>query len=249
MAKEPAVLFYTDDFLSGTFTMTNEQVGMYIRLLCLQHQKGRLREKDMLSICSTHDEEVFCKFEKDEAGMYYNKRMEHEAEKRRKFADSRRKNALGGDKDVKEDKKKPVKNKNTSEAYAQHMGNGNGIVNVIENEDGYEILQWPSFSDFWEAYDKKRGDKDKLAKKWDKLPQAEKEAIMDYIPRYLKAVPDKQYRKDPQTFLNNKSWNDEIIENGKSSTNTRQSAKDIMPTPDQLGLDQYSKLRNYTSKS
>lgn len=129
------------------------------------------------------------------------------------------------------------------------MGNGNGIVNVIENEDGYEILQWPSFSDFWEAYDKKRGDKDKLAKKWDKLPQAEKEAIMDYIPRYLKAVPDKQYRKDPQTFLNNKSWNDEIIENGKSSTNTRQSAKDIMPTPDQLGLDQYSKLRNYTSKS
>ena len=46
MSKDPAVLFYTSDFLSGTFTMTNEQVGKYIRLLCLQHQKGRLTEKD-----------------------------------------------------------------------------------------------------------------------------------------------------------------------------------------------------------
>ena len=55
MAKDPAVLFYTSDFLSGTFTMTNEQVGMYIRLLCLQHQKGKLSEKDMLSTVSyTH---------------------------------------------------------------------------------------------------------------------------------------------------------------------------------------------------
>ena len=34
MAKDPAVLFYTNDFLSRTFTMTDEQVGKYIRLLC-----------------------------------------------------------------------------------------------------------------------------------------------------------------------------------------------------------------------
>jgi len=30
--------------------MTDEQVGKYIRLLCLQHQKGYLTEKDMISI-------------------------------------------------------------------------------------------------------------------------------------------------------------------------------------------------------
>ena len=51
MSKDPAVLFYTSDFLTGTMTMTNDQVGMYIRLLCLQHQKNFLSEKDMLSIC------------------------------------------------------------------------------------------------------------------------------------------------------------------------------------------------------
>jgi hypothetical protein len=70
---------------------------------------------------------------------------------------------------------------------------------------------WPTFEDFWDLYDKKRGDKDKVKKKWVKLKQSEKEAIMDYLPRYIQAQPDKQYRKDPATFLNNKSWNDEII--------------------------------------
>ena len=70
---------------------------------------------------------------------------------------------------------------------------------------------WPTFEDFWDLYDKKRGDKDKVQKKWVNLRQSEKEAIMDYLPRYIQAQPDKQYRKDPATFLNNKSWNDEII--------------------------------------
>ena len=42
MAKDPAFLFYSNDFLTGTYTMTDEQVGKYIRLLCLQHQKGEL---------------------------------------------------------------------------------------------------------------------------------------------------------------------------------------------------------------
>jgi len=30
MAKDPAVLLYTQDFLVGTITMTNEQRGKYI---------------------------------------------------------------------------------------------------------------------------------------------------------------------------------------------------------------------------
>jgi hypothetical protein len=48
MGKDPAILFYTSDFLTGTMTFTDEQVGKYIRLLCLQHQKDKLTEKDML---------------------------------------------------------------------------------------------------------------------------------------------------------------------------------------------------------
>ena len=66
MAKDPAVLFYTSDFLSGTYTLTDEQVGKYIRLLCLQHQKGKLTDKDMYRVCGTYDSEIFCKFIKED---------------------------------------------------------------------------------------------------------------------------------------------------------------------------------------
>jgi len=92
MAKDPAVLFYTSDFLSGTFSMTNEEVGMYIRLLCLQHQKGKLTEKDMLSICKAYVQDVYDKFELID-GCYVNKRMHDESQKRSNYTNSRRNNA------------------------------------------------------------------------------------------------------------------------------------------------------------
>jgi len=40
---------------------------------------------------------------------------------------------------------------------------------------------------------------------------------MKFIPLYIKERPNKQYRKNPETFLRNKSWNDEIITNGSVS--------------------------------
>ena len=127
MSKDPAVLFYTSDFLSGTMTMSNEHLGMYIRLLCLQHQTGRLREKDMLSICKAYVEDVYCKFVKDSQGMFYNERMENESLRRQNYSNSRKTNALGS----------KIKDKPT-EAYAQHMENENENENkdkdIIDNK-------------------------------------------------------------------------------------------------------------------
>jgi hypothetical protein len=88
--KDPAVLFYTQDFLIGTYLMTNEQVGKYIRLLCLQQQNGGLSEKQMLKICGTKDEDIWTKFKLCDDGFYYNTRMLLEAEKRNKYCESRR---------------------------------------------------------------------------------------------------------------------------------------------------------------
>jgi len=76
-----------------------------------------------------------------------------------------------------------------------------------------EILDAYDFEILWELYDKKIGNKEKLKKKWDKLSQTEKEDVFIYIPEYKKSQPDKKYRKNLETFLNNKSWNDEIIKN------------------------------------
>ncbi len=50
MAKDPAFLFYTGDFSTGTQFFTDEQVGKYVRLLMAQHQIGHLEEKHMIKM-------------------------------------------------------------------------------------------------------------------------------------------------------------------------------------------------------
>lgn len=133
MAKDPAVLFYTSDFLSGTFTMTDEQVGKYMRLLCIQHQKGMLSETDMLSICKAYDEQVFSKFVK-EGDFFYNERMKFEAERRKKFTESRKNNAQHSKNQSSTHKK----------AYAKHMETETETINeniIINKGDFFSIEQ------------------------------------------------------------------------------------------------------------
>ena len=92
MAKDPAVLFYTSDFLSGTLTMNYEQKGKYITLLCYQHQQGFLLEDDFKSILDGTDSKVFNKFEKLSDGKYYNLKLKVESERRKSYTESRRNN-------------------------------------------------------------------------------------------------------------------------------------------------------------
>lgn len=68
----------------------------------------------------------------------------------------------------------------------------------------------PSFDDWWNAYDKKCGRK-KAEARWNRLPSFEKIACMNATPAYVRATPDKAYRKHPLTYLNGECWNDEII--------------------------------------
>ena len=72
------------------------------------------------------------------------------------------------------------------------------------------IVTDSSFDIFWNLYDKKVG-KPKCEKLWSKLSQKDKKACLDYIPLYVSSQPDKQYRKNPETFLRNRAWEDELI--------------------------------------
>ena len=192
MSKDPAFLFYSNDFLSGTFLMSNEQVGKYIRLLCLQHQKGNLSKKDMMNICKTYDEDIVNKFTINKDGNYFNTRLKDEFEKRRAYSESRSINRKG--------------KKKISKTYVKHMEDEDENVNidVIINENNID------FDVFWDLYDKKVCKK-KAEPKWNKLTKEVQQSIIDYIPKYIESQTDKKYRKDPCTFLNNESWNDEII--------------------------------------
>lgn len=130
--KDPAFLFYSSDFLSGTMLMTDEEIGQYIKLLCLQHQKGHLKEKDMLNICKTYNEDIFSKFKKDEEGNYYNERLEYEANKRKAYSESRRNNRK-----KKETYEKDMKN--ICNSYEQHMGNANANENRNINKNNSKV--------------------------------------------------------------------------------------------------------------
>jgi len=71
------------------------------------------------------------------------------------------------------------------------------------------------FEWFWDYYDKRVGNKEKLKKKWENLNDEERQKAMNFIEIYKIARPDKQFRQNPETFLNNKSWNDEVISNNQ----------------------------------
>lgn len=86
-----------------------------------------------------------------------------------------------------------------------------GSADILEENPKQPKKLNIEFDVFWEAYQKKVGSQAKLQKKWSKLTNKDREAIMMHVPRYVLATPDKQFRKNPETYLNNKSWNDEII--------------------------------------
>ena len=92
MAKDPAVLFYTSDFLSATQGLTMSEIGQLIKLLCVQHQTGHLSKKTIKVSVGTVSRDVMNFFELDENGLYYNKRLEDEVTRRAKYSESRRKN-------------------------------------------------------------------------------------------------------------------------------------------------------------
>lgn len=80
MAKDPAFLFYSSDFLTGTMFMSNEQVGLFIRMLCAQHQHGgRINTKELRTQCEriANGDAVYDKFKHDHAGSY-NERLAYE---------------------------------------------------------------------------------------------------------------------------------------------------------------------------
>ena len=152
MSKDPAFLFYSSDFLTGTLLMSMEQKGKFITLLCIQHQKGHMIEKDMLQICGTYDEDIFSKFKKDNDGKFYNERLKEEVEKRKAYSESRRNN-----------RKKKEDMIDISKTYVQHMENENENENVIK-EKKVSVFKKPTIQDV-KTYMKELGMND-ISERW-----------------------------------------------------------------------------------
>ena len=75
------------------------------------------------------------------------------------------------------------------------------------------------FDDWWLWYDNKKN-KDKAQTIWNTLTEQEKNIALQCVKDYVESTPDKQYRKHPTTYLNQKSFNDEITIRNTSNQRT-----------------------------
>lgn len=84
---------------------------------------------------------------------------------------------------------------------------------VFPQVSAYDILKEVNlkeelFIKFWEMYNKKVGTKDAMTK-FIKLSQIDIDKIFTTLPHYLKSTPDIKFRKNPVTYLNQRTWEDE----------------------------------------
>lgn len=137
MSKDPAVLFYTSDFLTGTSRLTDEQCGQYIRALCSQHQEGHFEKEELLQLLKSYDNRVWSKFVQDSEGKFFNSRMEIEINKRIEFCNSRSHKGLSGRKSKKENNHTISIRKSIGNLIDNDNDNDN--TNVIKNANCFKI--------------------------------------------------------------------------------------------------------------
>lgn len=90
MSKSPAFRLYASDFYMDTITWTNEEIGVYLRLLLSQWVNGPLQkdEKKLAKIAKISPKKfqkvfpvISHKFKEKGENEIYNERLEHEREK------------------------------------------------------------------------------------------------------------------------------------------------------------------------
>lgn len=134
--KDPAIVFYTSDFMVGVSNLTMEERGQYITLLCLQHQLGHLSKKTIQLNVPNITEDVLNKFIIDEDGNYYNVRLENEIIKRSKFIEHQRENGKKGGRPKKEENPKETQIKPKTKAKQKPLEDEdeNDNENIINND-------------------------------------------------------------------------------------------------------------------
>lgn len=95
--KDPAFLFYPNDWSGGTIAMSRHVKGAYIDIIVAQFNLGPLSLDEIKTVLGSDFGLTWPalqkKFVKGENDLYYNQRLLTEQTKRSKFSESRRNNA------------------------------------------------------------------------------------------------------------------------------------------------------------
>ncbi len=167
MSKDPAFLFYPGDWLGGTLGMTLEEKGAYLELLICQFNSGHMTSHMVGRMVGQVFGQIQDKFKKDENGLWYNKRLDVEIEKRNSFINSRKNNLKG----FNQYKKNGGHMEGHMEDENENIYKGKGGVGEkpkwAENFNNYnpkikypfESEKFGAIWDYWLKYKKERKDK------------------------------------------------------------------------------------------
>jgi hypothetical protein len=228
--KLPYFKFFTGEWANGSITLENYSVqGVFINVCCFYWSKQgdctkkqlekKIRSKKELAVLFEEEiiklEGEFVVIEFLDNQMIERDSLRAKASKAGKISAQKRaekkqqeSNGRSTDVEIEFNKIPTIKNKKRKEEEEKRK----------EKEELFE--------NFWNMYDKKTS-REKCFKKFLNLKEEEITALFKHVPKYVASTPDKKFRKDPTTYLNNKSFNDEIIlsNGGQQRNNQNQPQK------------------------
>jgi hypothetical protein len=179
MAKDPAFLFYPNDWIGGTMGMTFEEKGAYMELLMTQFNRGHMTTHMIGQVVGQIFDKIQDKFIKDQDGLWYNERLEEEKLKRQNFTKSRRNNVSGKNQFIKiEEKIEENSGGHLDGHMTSHMEdentliiNTNKINKVTENFKNSNLFRQPNIptkDQVWEFFHGARATKEMAKAFYDK---------------------------------------------------------------------------------
>jgi len=141
MRKDPAILWYPSDWISGTMGMTFEQKGAYMELLMAQFSRGHMTSHMIGHMVGQIWDTIKDKFVQDEKGLYYNERLEIEKTRRKNFVKSRKNNLYGNNQYTKKDKNLGHMGGHMGGHTTSHMVNEN-IYIYIDSTKIYSVYDF-----------------------------------------------------------------------------------------------------------
>jgi hypothetical protein len=204
--KKSFVLFA--DFMPAIFALSDEQAGKLFKLIFLYAND--------IDLPQIEDNGIKAMFEMLRALIdRENEKWEERCRKNRE--NSHKRKCYGADGILDEGKHPPASIDNNGKQQMPDV-----ILNDNDSDNENEGLETSvsmkpvigrnySFDTIWELYGKPIGDAKALREKWNLLPEVDKAAIYDYVPRYVESRPEVRYRKNFENFLSQRVWETEPL--------------------------------------
>lgn len=233
--KDPAFLFYPEKFLTGIMFLTNEQVGIYIKLLCVQHQHGGLIDKDSFNNMVGESLLLRKKFIETSDG-FYNEKLTEEMQKR----NIKSNNLSDAAKDVWKNRKMKLHEENEQKEYNSNtiVSNNDSIVirplniNIdINNKDILDSIYTNNINKNDEEKNSEFNPNKQIPENLDNSVGSETIVVVDIQKELLKS--ENEYHLKNEYLSNGKDFNDHkrdlkdihawLIKNSKYPINRKQS--------------------------